>query len=330
MSDKKLIISIISAKGGVGKTTISANLGYLLSQYSDTILVDLDYFTHGLTMSLFPSKKSFIDLATKSQDFTIYDYLINNHEDKYKYITEKMGEFIVHIKSPNSNKPLFDLLPSFFDLKQKIDWFKILSIGNEVLLGNMKKLLNKLKEKYRFIVLDTQAGEGNIGIFSTLLSNNIIAVSEHGQVQNASLESLISQIRNKELGERIKFSFFGTNPIKAYNKLTQKDYDSLKYAIKSKAKPLEKFSISYICRYNAVIQNSINYDNILFIEKEHQRMQKRVSRLFCKFRKKNEFYSAIVSLKDAVFDLNDINIDEKNKKKSINTKQNIDSVNKES
>ena len=36
------IISLINQKGGVGKTTSSYNIGYILSKSSPTLLVDLD------------------------------------------------------------------------------------------------------------------------------------------------------------------------------------------------------------------------------------------------------------------------------------------------
>ena len=145
------------------------------------------------------------------------------------------------IKFNNSNINQFDLLPSFFDLKQKIDWFKLNDYNLQKLLNNIKCLIALLKKQYQFILIDTQAGEGSIGVYSTLLSNNVIVVSEHGKVPNEALETLISQIRNKEIiSESEKYSFFGSTPIKAYNRLIEKDYSSLKQAIKSNEKPLEK------------------------------------------------------------------------------------------
>ena len=54
------IISLVSGKGGVGKTVIVANLGLELAQRGyRVLLIDMDFFTHGLTFYLTKGKERF-------------------------------------------------------------------------------------------------------------------------------------------------------------------------------------------------------------------------------------------------------------------------------
>src|SRR5215831_4879126 len=50
MDEKRgLIISVVSGKGGVGKTMLSVSLARELSTNTRTLLLDLDFFNRGLT-----------------------------------------------------------------------------------------------------------------------------------------------------------------------------------------------------------------------------------------------------------------------------------------
>ncbi|MCH8149376.1 MAG: AAA family ATPase [Planctomycetes bacterium] len=68
MANEPKIISVHSGKGGVGKTTIVANLGAeLAARGAFTVLIDSDFFTRGLTFLLskdkLESKVGYIDLV---------------------------------------------------------------------------------------------------------------------------------------------------------------------------------------------------------------------------------------------------------------------------
>lgn len=46
---KKLIVAVVSGKGGVGKTLVSTAIGYEFSKVHRTLIVDLDFFNRGLS-----------------------------------------------------------------------------------------------------------------------------------------------------------------------------------------------------------------------------------------------------------------------------------------
>ena len=43
------VISIVSGKGGVGKTLLAANFSYISSRFAKTVIIDLDFQNQGLT-----------------------------------------------------------------------------------------------------------------------------------------------------------------------------------------------------------------------------------------------------------------------------------------
>ncbi len=85
------IISVISQKGGVGKSTLAANIALNLAKSAIVAIVDLDH--QGSLVSLqsqfenidiYPPKTSVVEIRQLSYDFIIIDtppYLFNNLED---------------------------------------------------------------------------------------------------------------------------------------------------------------------------------------------------------------------------------------------------------
>ena len=78
---KKLIVAVVSGKGGVGKTLVSTAIGYEFSKVHRTLIVDLDFFNRGLSGLLGARDKrkveeieppaEFVDQSLEEKNWTV-------------------------------------------------------------------------------------------------------------------------------------------------------------------------------------------------------------------------------------------------------------------
>jgi septum site-determining protein MinD len=141
-----MILSVVSAKGGVGKTTVTANLGVLLHKRGiKVLLIDADLASGDLTLQL----------GGKSGPRGLNTLLSS----------EKVSEDeVIKTVGPASGVPLLPVIPSLRAyLKAKLDLFP--------------SVLSSLKDQYDLILVDTPPGVNKNSIVPLTESDRLLLVT---------------------------------------------------------------------------------------------------------------------------------------------------------
>ena len=169
--NKTKVISLISAKGGSGKTILTATLGKVLSELGKRVLiVDADAATNGLSLFYLTQ-------------------ILSHYEDNDKNLRGLFdAKFFTHKRvTVPLNKNLF-LLPATFQFKNTME------VGHDDFSLRISKLLefNAKEENFDFILIDNQAGSEYYTehVIKREISDEIIIVSEYDPISAAGIERL--------------------------------------------------------------------------------------------------------------------------------------------
>ena len=164
------VIAVSNQKGGVGKTTTSVNLSASLAVLEKKVLL-IDFDPQANTSSSIG-----IDVTVNTK--TIYDLLENNCE---------INECIY-----NTKLSFLDVIPAHIDLVG-IEIEFINSTDREYLLRNV---INKVKEKYDFIIIDCPPSLGLLTINALSAANSIIVPIQCEYLALEGLGKLLNTIKS--------------------------------------------------------------------------------------------------------------------------------------
>lgn len=164
-----MIIAVTNQKGGVGKTTTALNVSSALAfMGKSTLLIDTD-----------PQAHSTISCVKEPSQYnkSLYDVLINNNEN--------MGDHIVSTTIPGLNIVI-----------SKISMAKL----EPTLLGEidghyrLKDVLEPIREKYDFIIIDTPPTLGIITLNALVASDAIIIPIQSSYLSLEGTDDLLETI----------------------------------------------------------------------------------------------------------------------------------------
>lgn len=171
------IITIASGKGGVGKTTVTANVGIALAQQGKSVLlIDADIAMANLSLLL----------GMQSSPITLHDVLL--------------GESSIN-DSVYDGPEGVDLIPAGLSLERyrKID------------SERLKGVVSSLAEKYDFVLLDAPAGIDR-GVLSSLsAAQQILLVTE------PSPPSIADALKTKAAAQKLRSNPIGVIVNKVHN-----------------------------------------------------------------------------------------------------------------
>lgn len=166
-----------SAKGGSGKTILTATFGAFLAKLGKKVLlIDTDAGTNGLTLLFFKEVmlQSEIAYSKKGKPFGIFD------SDGMKRMPE--------IVTLNNG---VDLIPASYNFINTGD------VPPGIFKMSLSITLSHLKVKYDYIFIDAQSGSDEVACYSMSkeVSDEVIIVSEYDPMSAAGVERLKGLLR---------------------------------------------------------------------------------------------------------------------------------------
>ncbi len=188
VNSKSKIISIHSAKGGTGKTTLLANLAvYLAKNHHRTLAIDFDFFTQGLTLFLAKGLVEFTNCIT-TEDLMAHP-VENNKEVRFKNSTlhEISDDLFLlptsnNVQSEMSERLIQDIHPDINDS----------SYFPQSIIRNLKRLTDDYKIEY--VLIDARSGIDYWCIVPTLVADLSWVVCEEDRTSQRASRMLQNEI----------------------------------------------------------------------------------------------------------------------------------------
>jgi septum site-determining protein MinD len=180
MSERPTIISIVSGKGGTGKTLLTAVLGRALAREGlRVLLVDLDIFVRGLTILLSEYTK-----RAPAATLTVVDFL--NREARVLPPSPGMAVAARFFEC--------DVLPATRDIGEAVDYDEFIFTSTDFRAEFLQRL-RLLAVDYDVVLLDCRAGIDSLVVETAALSTLVLSVAEDDDVCLQANTNLINYLR---------------------------------------------------------------------------------------------------------------------------------------
>lgn len=179
--NEQIIVSIVSGKGGCGKTRIATALAKFLSEKANILLIDMDLHNQGLT-TLMNTKNSDIN-------YTVYD-LLNSQSDNFeKCKLNEIHNKVYFLPSINQNANIQTNL-------MKIEK----NYTPELISSKLNKLLNYLTNEYLIdcVIFDNTGLPDAFSIGSSLCSNNVLIITQPDNISWKGALNFYTTFKNND------------------------------------------------------------------------------------------------------------------------------------
>jgi cellulose biosynthesis protein BcsQ len=176
---KPYCICVVSAKGGSGKTVLSASIGTMISALGRSVtIVDCDAATNGLTLFYLPKLNDDKARASSRYSVGIFDDAPLSQSPTLISLSEHLSIVpATYVMRPTETVP--------------VEHFK----------GMLKKLVDTLSRKSEsqngFLILDAQAGTDSFAYAAVEFADEVIIVSEYDPISAEGVERLKIQFGSK-------------------------------------------------------------------------------------------------------------------------------------
>lgn len=201
------IIAVANQKGGVGKTTTTFNLGVALaSQGKRVLLIDADPQGNLTT---------YMGWTEDELSVTLNDLLVNT-------LNDRKNNFYSCIKHHSEN---LDLIPSDIQLSS-IEMTLVGAMSREY---TMRNSIKELKEKYDYILIDTQPALGMLTINALASADKVIIPLQPQYLAAKGMTQLLSTIIKirQQINPNIKIDGIVLTIVDKRTNLTKDIYNQL-------------------------------------------------------------------------------------------------------
>ena len=177
------VLAVCSGKGGVGKTTVSANLAAALTAFGESVVVDCDFMLPNLH----------IHLSIDSPGFSLLDVLKGDAElgDATYRLRLAIGKAVTTLH----------VIPTFSSLSTLRSFEE----------DRFRELVDELSEKFDFVVLDVSAGLSRLSLVSMQVSNRLYVVvnPERSSVNSAKRVVTVARELGVDVGGAVMNRYRG-------------------------------------------------------------------------------------------------------------------------